>query len=488
MSETADATTPETPRHPGRGDLGGPRPRPRKSRRNELPDPFMSGARGFRRLLDRLPGFRIMMAGSSISMFGSRISTIAFPMLVLHLNNSPFIAGLVTCAAVAPSMLAYIPAGALVDRSNPRKVMLISELLRGIAIASIIIVIKMFGKHTYIYLLVLVMVAEEILEIFSVLADRRYLNQLVDSEKIDSSQAYIEVRTHAVVLAGRPIGPFLFAIRPLLPFLADAVSFLFSVGSLALLGGKERVKGSPPDGPDSPPRGQLRSEIYDGFKWLIRDYYAITAMALMACTTLIAQALIMMFLVQAHTKMLSTVAIGAVLAASGAGGALGSLIAGKLPVGAKMIWLRIQMCAWSIALGVLAISGAQSAWFIAIAMLVLGFTGAIGNIAFSTYLVRTADRMLARVTSIGQVMVIGASALGPFLGGIFIQGVGLQGAMRIFLVVVLIMTFVAFSPPIKSDQAAPLADVAGEAGDDSLESPSGHERLVVPDREEKNLK
>jgi MFS family permease len=428
-----------------------------------------------------------MMVGSSISMFGSRISTIAFPMLVLHLNNSPFIAGLVTCAAVVPSMLAYIPAGALVDRSNPRKIMLASEFLRAIALAAIIIVIEVFGKHTYIYLLVLVMVAEEILEIFSVLADRRYLNQLVDSEKIDSSQAYIEVRTHAVVLAGRPIGPFLFAIRPLLPFLADAASFLFSVASLILLGGKDRAKGSLAASPPALPKRQLRSEIGEGFNWLLRDYYAITAMALMACTTLIAQALIMMFLAQAHEKMLSTFAIGAVLAASGAGGALGSLVAGKLPSGAKRIWLRVQMCSWSIAFVVLAVSGAQSAWFIAIAMLILGFTGAVGNIEFSTYLTRKAGRMLARVTSIGQVMAIGASALGPFLGGVFIQGFGIQNAVRIFFVVVLILTFVAFSPPAKSARTAASNDVPQDTGNAAPESVSGSAGHVVPGRQEKIL-
>src|SRR6185437_4502680 len=153
-------------------------------------------------LLSGSPAFRILMAGSLISMLGSRISTVAFPMLVLNLYNSPFFTGLVAFAAIAPSMIAYMPAGVLVDRWNPRRVMLFSELLRGLTVCSVVIALIAFAGRVNIWFLILAMVAEEILEIFSVLAERRYLSGLMEREKIASRQAYIEVRAHAVVLAG----------------------------------------------------------------------------------------------------------------------------------------------------------------------------------------------------------------------------------------------------------------------------------------------
>src|ERR1700745_1820090 len=101
-------------------------------------------------------------------------------MLVLHLNKSPFNSGLVAFAAIAPSMLVYIPAGVLVDRWNPRRVMLVSELLRGLALASVVVSLLIFGRHINIWLLIIAMVCEEILEIFSTLADRRYLSGLME--------------------------------------------------------------------------------------------------------------------------------------------------------------------------------------------------------------------------------------------------------------------------------------------------------------------
>jgi MFS family permease len=407
------------------------------------------------------PNFKMLLAGSSISMLCSRISTIAFPMLVLGLNNSPFVAGLVTCAAILPSMIAYLPAGVLVDRLNPWRVMLVSEVMRGLSITAVLILLG-FDSKVKIYWLVFFMIIEEILEIFWLLADRRYMSQLMEGDKIASGQASVEVRAHAAVLAGRPIGPFLFTITPYLPFGADAISFVVSVWTLLVVGrfpGRAR-KGSRPGRAAGKSLGsvpsQLRREVGEGFGWLTRNRRVGGTQILMAFTTLTAQALIMMFLAEAHDKELSTVAIGAVLAASGAGGAVGSVVAGRLPGWIRKYWLRIQMCAWSVALGMLALTGVQFSWFIAVVMLVLGLTGSIGNIEFGTFLVKTLrekdeEHLLGRITSIGQVLVIGACGLGPFLGGGAIQKFGIQVAVGIFFCLVLIVTESSFFVPRISD-------------------------------------
>jgi len=255
------------------------------------------------------PAFRILMLGSSVSMFGSRISTVAFPMLVLHLNNSPLITGLVAFAVITPSMLVYMPAGVLVDRWDPWRVMLVSEFLRGLVIASVVLSLAIRGDRVSIPFLIVAMIAEEILEIFSTLADRRYLSRLMESENMASRQAYVEVRAHAVILAGRPIGPFLFAISPLFPFLADALSFLFSVGSLMVL---RKRGGLARESQRVYPR-QLIGDAGKGFEWLRKDRRALLTVILMAITSLVAQALVLIFLSDAHSKKLSTLAVGVVL-------------------------------------------------------------------------------------------------------------------------------------------------------------------------------
>lgn len=401
-----------------------------------------------RSLLDGPRAFRILLAGSSVSMLGSRISTIAFPMLVLHLDKSPFTAGLVTLIAIVPSMLAYVPAGALVDRWDPWRVMLLSELMRGIVVASVVTCLLVFSARLDIYLPLCFMIAEEILEIFWMLADRRFMSQLTERDKIASNQASIEVRSHAAVLAGRPIGPFLFAMTPFLPFLADAASFVVSVWTLLLLRkSRERLKRLVPKPSLKAPRWS-RDEIGEGFRWLTRNRQAGLTMLFMSFTTLIAQALIMMILAAAHDKKLSTVALGVMLAASGAGGTIGSAAARSLPGLVKRFWPQVQLLAWSVALGLLALNGVRLSWCIAAVMFVLGLTGSVGNIEFGTYLARNVEGgMLGRVVSIGQVMTIGAFGLGPCLGGGAIERFGMQVAVELFFALVLLIALVSLATP-----------------------------------------
>jgi MFS family permease len=377
--------------------------------------------------------FGILMTGSSISMFGSRISAIAFPMLVLHLSGSPLIAGLVAFAAFAPGMLVYVPAGVLVDRWDPSRVMLACEVGRGISIAAVVVMLELL-RHPSVYLLILAMFAEQILQIFSTLAERRYISCLVPREEASRAQARIEVRTHGVVLTGRLLGPYLFDLTPVLPFLTDAASFTASVVSLILI----RRGYTTVSSPKKESKRQFRNDIAEGVRHIYGDRYARSSLALMSSTTVIAQALILIFLAEARTQNWSSFAIGAVLAASGLGGAFGSAIARLLPARAKEFWLLIQMCVWAAALGLITLSGGRSLLFFVCAMACFGGSGAIGNIELGTYLVeKCADGMIGRMSSIGQLLGIGASSLGALLGGMLVQRYGFYGAVsRIFIMVI----------------------------------------------------
>jgi MFS family permease len=205
----------------------------------------------------------------------------------------------------------------------------------------------------------------------------------------------------------------------------------------------------------------------------------------------------MMFLAEAHDGRLSTVTIGVVLGASGAGGAIGPAVTQKLPGLFKRWWLQIQLCSWVLALGLLAVTDVRFSWCIAIVMLILGLTGSISNIEFGSYLALNAGDKLARVTSIGQVMVIGACAIGPFIGGGAIQWLGVRGAANLFLCLVLAGTVVAFCVPrISVEDSADITIMPEPAPADSRMKPwpvvrpvpSGKQEQVVVTRSAKFLR
>jgi MFS family permease len=403
-------------------------------------------------LLPNSRAFRILVFGSSISMLGTRISTLAFPMLVLGIKNSPFMAGLVAFAAIVPGVLLYMPAGVIVDRQDPRRVMLVSEISRGAVAILVVIALMIFGRNISIVFLMLAMFAEEVLEIFSTLADRRYLNRLMERDKISSRHASAEARTHAAALAGRPIGPLLFEFSSFLPFLADAISFVVSVVSLLLVGSAGK-----PQETEWPTFKQLTSGIGDGVGKVKSDRRIWLTSSLMAMTSLVSQALILIFLVEAHSREFSALAIGLVLGASGVGGAVGSFCSKIVLQFIRKSWLPIQMGAWFVVFLALAVARNDMAFLSTVAMFVMSVTGAIGNVECRTYLTENiADDMIGKVSGISYTMTIGACALGPVIGGYAVQYHSTQDAIFVLFIIVAFMALASLLVFKKSPRRVPV--------------------------------
>ena len=213
-------------------------------------------------------------------------------------------------------------------RWSPRRVMLLSEFGRGVAIGTVVATLA-FGKPM-VALLIAVAVIEGVLEVFSGLAERRYVGSIVGRDHVSSALVRIEARTHVAVVAGRPLGGLLFGFGPIYPFLADVASFIYSVA--VLFGIKDsKLAGEVMEPPrDSASKDSLIADIRHGLRWIHEDKFARMVIISFSVGTLIFQALIIVFIGEAHSQQLSALAIGMVLAASGVGGALGSVVATPL--------------------------------------------------------------------------------------------------------------------------------------------------------------
>ena len=394
--------------------------------------------------------FRRLLAASSVSMLGSHVTTIAYPLLVLYLTGSPFTAGCVVFAATAPSVLAYIPAGALVDRWNPRRALLLSELGRGIAIGAVALTLAL-GKPI-VALLMAVAVIEGVLEVFSRLAERRYVGSLVERDQISSALVRTEARDHVVLLSGRPLGGLLYGIGPILPFIADFLSFIYSVSVIFGIRERKPARETTAPRPAAITANSLTSDIRRGLRWINGDKIARNAMVSFSVGTLIFQALIMIFLDDAHSRQLPAFAIGMVLAASGVGGTLGSLAASRLLPKVSQ-WMPIQTVIWLIGFSLLLLPAGGHFLFTAVVMAILGLSGALGNIALDTHVMQNADQeMLARVTSVGHLMAFAASSIGPIVGGTLAQEFGAQRAMSYLFIFTLVPLALSILTPHTSSR------------------------------------
>ncbi|MDB2665107.1 MFS transporter, partial [Porticoccaceae bacterium] len=81
--------------------------------------------------------FSLFWFGEMISVIGDHISLIAFPWLVLQMTDSAALTGLVFAVQGVPRAILMLAGGALVDRTSPRLVILITNGLRMLLVLSL---------------------------------------------------------------------------------------------------------------------------------------------------------------------------------------------------------------------------------------------------------------------------------------------------------------------------------------------------------------
>src|ERR671939_2029323 len=89
--------------------------------------------------LRRNRDFMLLWSGQAVSELGTRTAWIAYPLLVLAITGSPAKAGIVTFANRFPYFLFSLPAGALVDRWERKRIMLVCDAGRLLGAASIVV-------------------------------------------------------------------------------------------------------------------------------------------------------------------------------------------------------------------------------------------------------------------------------------------------------------------------------------------------------------
>ena len=81
--------------------------------------------------------FLLLWGGQGVSVLGTRVSSLALPLLVLATTHSAAQAGLITSARMIPYLVFGLPAGALMDRWNRKTTMIVCDVARCVALGSV---------------------------------------------------------------------------------------------------------------------------------------------------------------------------------------------------------------------------------------------------------------------------------------------------------------------------------------------------------------
>jgi predicted MFS family arabinose efflux permease len=256
-----------------------------------------------------------------VSTLGSYAAGIVYPLLVLAMTGSPEVVGWVSALRITPFVLLCLPVGAMVDRWDRRRVMLVCDLGRFVAVGSLPLAM-LWGDPQLAHLMA-VAVVEGTLMVFYNLAEVAALPRVVPRPLLPQASALNQAGWAAAGVAGPALGTGLYQVSRALPFGVDALSYALSAFTLW------RLKGDFSPLPATGPR-RLRAEVMEGLRWLWHEKL-VRQMALLTGTMNFVEASVpLLLIVMAQQMGASPAQIGLIFSAGGIGGVLGSVAGGYL--------------------------------------------------------------------------------------------------------------------------------------------------------------
>ncbi|MBV9195522.1 MAG: MFS transporter [Solirubrobacterales bacterium] len=356
--------------------------------------------------------FLLLWSGQAISQLGSQVSLVAYPLLVLAVTGSPAKAGLVGFARNVPVAALALPAGWLADRVNRKYLMVASDGVRALAMASIPAALAA-GSVPYA-LIVAVAAIDGIGFVVSYVAERGALRQLVAPEQLGEAVTRNESRTFGAMLAGPPLGGLLFGIARAIPFVADAVSSAVSTVTKLLIATEfqeARVD-------------EAFGGAREGLRWLWQRPFLRNSMLLFAGSNPIFSGLYLLIVVLARHHGASSASVGLMLGIAAGGGLLGALLAPRLQ---RRMTARGALVgeSWAMTASIPLLLVAPGALLLGAIVAVAELITPVTNSFVVGYRVALApDRLQGRVQAASTLISFSAGWAGPLVVGLLLQGAG----------------------------------------------------------------
>ncbi|MFN2588104.1 MAG: MFS transporter [Actinomycetota bacterium] len=275
----------------------------------------------------RLPlAFHKVWIASTVSNLGDGMRITALPLLAATLTRNPGLVSALTFASFLPWLLVGLPAGAIVDRTDRKSLMMTVDLARaGVVLALGLLVSSGMAHITVLYVAAFLIGAGEV---FFDTASQTLLPNVVDPPALERANGRLysaQLVTNEFV--GPPLGGVLFGIAAALPLYVDAATFLIAPAVLATIPGRFRAGSAEVAGE---PR-EIWTEIRDGARWLWRHTLLRTLAWMLAIQNFIAGAVFSIFVLFALEVLdVSNAGYGFLVAAGAVGGVTGGVVADKL--------------------------------------------------------------------------------------------------------------------------------------------------------------
>ncbi len=360
--------------------------------------------------------------GQTLSNLGSSFTQFALPLLVYKLTGSAINLGITSAATFLPYLLFGLVLGAWTDRVDRKRMMIVVDLARALIIASIPL-LAFFGTLS-VWWIYAVSFIHTTLTICFEAGQFAAIPNLVNQDDLVTANGRIQASYSTAGILGPLLAGVLLLVMPLSYLMSfDALSFLISAGSLALIAMSFNTAQT------EKKTTKIGADVLEGLRYVLghpvlRNISLMMALVNFISSTTYAQ----LVLFARHQLQASDTQISLLFSAGSLGVVILALLAG--PLRKRWSFSRVALGALMTE-GLLTLIMSLVHWYW-LALIIWTITSGLGILFnINTSSLRQAivpNQMLGRVISIASVIAWSAIPLGSLAGGFAItwtQNVGL---------------------------------------------------------------
>jgi MFS family permease len=362
--------------------------------------------------------FRWLLAATTVNNIGDGIALTAGPLLVASLTRDPFLVSLALLSGYLPFILFGILGGAVADRVDRKRMVVVVDLVRALVLAMLVATIVTGTVSIAVVLTALFALGTA--EVFADSASSTLIPNLVAREDLGVANARMNgafLLTNQLVAP--PIGAFIFAVGMALPFVTNAICFVLGAVLISRIRmtRRERTAGE---------GSSLVAEMVDGVRWLIAHPPMRTlTLTILAFNVTYGAAWSVLVLYAGDRLGMDEVGFGLMTTAIAIGGIIGIAAYDRLE--RRFSFGNIMRVGLTIETGTHLVLAVTTSPVIALATLVVFGAHAFVWGTISTVIRQRAvpDELLGRVGGVYRVAIIGGLVLGAPIGGLLARSFGI---------------------------------------------------------------
>ncbi len=362
--------------------------------------------------------FRWLLASSWVGQIGDGIALAAGPLLVASQTRNAVLVGLAAALQRVPTLLFGLIAGAVADRHDRKRLVVLANLARVGVLAALITTLA--TGHVSIGIVLAAMFALGCAEIFADTSFATLLPMVIDKRDLGLGNSRLMAGfLTGNQLVGPPVGAFLFAAGMAWPFVTQLLTLL--LGAILVL----QIATPTLARPDREAT-HVRRDIAEGVRWLLGNAPVRTlALVILAFNVTWGAAWSVLVLYALDHLQMGEVGFGLLTSAAAVGGIVSTAAYGRLERHFDLATLMRACLLLEVATHFALALNTSGAIAVAIMVIFGAYAFVWGTLSTAVRQRAVPTQFQGRVSSVYVVALFGGLIVGQVLGGILAQQWGL---------------------------------------------------------------